>query len=237
MSDRILAWCDVFVDWCFLKTFGYDMAIKLLCTKERSSGAGCIESARYYRNKKQFYRDPKVGDQIFFGGSNGYETHTGIVVAVSGTRVTTIEGNTNAGSAVIPNGGGVYEKSYPLDHYYIVGYGRPDYTLVTEVLVNNDKPLVEEPEKPAVSKETAAKGAEETVEVAMKTLKKGSKGAQVKTLQCLLIMKFDISCGNSGADGDFGANTDKAVRAFQKKKALAVDGICGKATWTALLAG
>lgn len=236
MTDRILAWCDVFVDWCFLKTFGYDMAIRLLCTKERSCGAGCIESARYYRNKKQFYREPKVGDQIFFG-TTGNETHTGIVVAVTSSTVTTIEGNTSDEAGVVPNGGMVCQKQYPRNKSYIVGYGRPDYTLVTEVLVNNDKPLVEEPEKPAVSKETAAKGAEETVEVAMKTLKKGSKGAQVKTLQCLLIMKFDISCGDSGADGDFGANTDKAVRAFQKKKGLAVDGICGKDTWTTLLAG
>ncbi len=71
-----------------------------------------------------------------------------------------------------------------------------------------------------------------TVEVSV--LKKGAKGAQVKAMQ-LLLMGYGFSCGQSGADGDFGSNTDKALRAFQQAKGLSVDGCCGEKTWAALL--
>ena len=76
---------------------------------------------------------------------------------------------------------------------------------------------------------------EKDVLVALKQLAKGSKGEQVKNLQILLIGK-GYSCGSSGADGDFGTNTDKALKKFQKDNGLDADGICGKNTWDKLLA-
>ena len=33
-------WCDVFVDWCFVTTFGQAEAQLLLCQPDRSLGAG-----------------------------------------------------------------------------------------------------------------------------------------------------------------------------------------------------
>lgn len=65
-------------------------------------------------------------------------------------------------------------------------------------------------------------------------LKKGAKGDQVKAMQLLLIGN-GCSCGSKGADGSFGSATDSAVRAFQKKKGLSVDGSCGPKTWAKLL--
>lgn len=59
----------------------------------------------------------------------------------------------------------------------------------------------------------------------METLKLGSKGDAVKKLQQLL---------NLTVDSDFGLKTDKAVRAFQAKNKLTVDGIVGNNTWKAL---
>jgi len=38
-----------------------------------------------------------------------------------------------------------------------------------------------------------------------------------------------------GIDGIFGANTEKAVKSFQRAKGLAADGIAGKNTWAKLL--
>lgn len=74
-----------------------------------------------------------------------------------------------------------------------------------------------------------------TVTVTLNTLKKGSKGNEVKSLQVLLIHKFGISCGAAGSDGDFGPGTLLAVKRFQEKKKLSADGIVGAKTWAALL--
>lgn len=57
-------------------------------------------------------------------------------------------------------------------------------------------------------------------------LKKGSTGDQVKTLQT----KLNILGYNLKVDGSFGSITDKAVRDFQKKYGLYVDGIVGEKT-------
>lgn len=59
-----------------------------------------------------------------------------------------------------------------------------------------------------------------------RTLKKGSKGEDVKELQSGLI-KMGYDLGKYGADGDFGSKTNTAVRAFQKKYGLTVDGVFG----------
>lgn len=59
----------------------------------------------------------------------------------------------------------------------------------------------------------------------MTTIKKGSRGENVKTLQRRL---------NLIADGIFGKLTDEAVREFQKSHGLSVDGIVGPKTWAAL---
>lgn len=117
------AWCDMFVDWCFLTAFGYEKALSLLCQPEKSAGAGCTYSAGYYKAKGQFYTsDPKPGDQIFFGTSISNCTHTGIVEKADGSKVYTIEGNTSDQVA---------RRTYALNDSTIVGYGRPMYDAET----------------------------------------------------------------------------------------------------------
>ena len=64
-------------------------------------------------------------------------------------------------------------------------------------------------------------------------LKKGSKGDSVKDAQNKLINKgYNLS--RYGADGDFGAETEVAVKELQKDANLAVDGIIGEKTWEVL---
>lgn len=87
--------------------------------------------------------------------------------------------------------------------------------------------LAYEEEKPVEKKE-------EECSVNVQMLRTGCKGESVKALQILLIGN-GYSCGSWGADGDFGAGTDKAVKAYQKAKKLEVDGIVGPATWAKLL--
>lgn len=86
------------------------------------------------------------------------------------------------------------------------------------------------------SKVTAALGGENvdvSAPVVDTSLKKGSTGDAVKTMQTMLIA-CGYSCGNTGADGDFGKNTEAAVKAFQKAAGLTVDGIYGPVTKAAL---
>ena len=66
-----------------------------------------------------------------------------------------------------------------------------------------------------------------------RTLKKGSKGADVGELQKRLI-ELGYSVGKYGADKIFGNDTEKAVKKFQKSQGIAQDGIVGRDTAKAL---
>ena len=59
----------------------------------------------------------------------------------------------------------------------------------------------------------------------MTTLRLGSRGESVKTLQFFLKI---------AADGIFGPGTDRAVKAWQKANGLIVDGVVGPKTWAAM---
>lgn len=126
-------WCDCFVDYCFIYTFGLELGMAMTFQPKRGAGAGCTYSMSYYKKAGHFFKDPQPGDQIFFtndGGTSSY--HTGLVEKVEGGRVYTIEGNTSSQSGVVPNGGAVRNKSYNLRYSQIAGYGRPDWSLVRE---------------------------------------------------------------------------------------------------------
>lgn len=119
-----MAWCAMFVAWCFYKTFGKETAKKML----GGLSADCDEVAEQYKSMGRWYKSPKVGDQILFIKNGNDYYHTGLVYKVDSSKVYTIEGNTSAGSAVIPNGGAVCKKSYSLSDSKIGGYGRPKYS-------------------------------------------------------------------------------------------------------------
>lgn len=119
-------WCDVFVDCGFAQCFGVEIGREMIYQPLKSTGAGCYFSAGFYKANKAFYSSPEVGDQIFYGVNAG--DHTGIVVAVSGSTVKTIEGNWN--NAVV-------ERTLQKSDYRIAGYGRPNWALVADVKVEN----------------------------------------------------------------------------------------------------
>lgn len=222
-----VAWCAVWVCWCTVQAYGVEMAKKLLCLPAKASdncAAGCRYAMNYFKSKGQFHTsNPQVGDQIFFYSKTKQSiSHTGLVYRVDSTKVYTVEGNTSGASGVVANGGGVCQKSYYLDYDSIVGYGRPQYDMA------NDTQTAEKPTQTPTQAQTTASGV-----MTMDTLRNGSKGTQVKVLQYLL----NMNGYNAGTvDGIFGANTLKAVKAYQKDKGLTVDGIAGKNTWKTILA-
>ena len=64
-------------------------------------------------------------------------------------------------------------------------------------------------------------------------LMRGCMGSDVRTMQELL-MKLGFQLPVHGADGDFGSETEAAVKAFQKKLQLKADGKYGEQTHAAL---
>lgn len=232
------AWCDVFVDWCFVKAVGENRALELLCQYKGSCGAGCGFSLNYYKEKGQFYTNPKIGDQIFF--CSGSEiSHTGLVYNVDNSRVYTIEGNTSDVNYVDGNGGKVCKKSYPLNANYIKGYGRPKYN---EELVPQPTPtytheqFVKDVQKAIGAKIDGIPGPETLSKTVTISKSKNRRHAVVKAVQKYLI-SLGYSLPKFGADGDFGNETDKAIKKYQVNNGCVADGeiTARNLTWKKLL--
>ena len=221
-----VAWCDVFVDWCFVQAYGIEAALALTyqpTNAKKNYGAGCKYSRDYFKSKGRLFDSPEPGDQIFFYSKDKSSiSHTGLVYKVDSTKVYTVEGNTSGASGVISNGGGVCKKSYSLTYDRLAGFGRPMYGEV-------NAPVSEKKEEPKKAETSEL----ESVVYNMETLRINSKGTQVKVLQWLLNHTTDFTCGT--IDGHFGTKTLSAVRQFQKANGLTVDGVVGKNTWTKLL--
>lgn len=120
-----VAWCDQFYDWCVFQLAGKNKKVaEAIQYQTGDCGAGCKFSAQYYRNAGKFFTSkPQPGDQIFFG-KVGSEFHTGMVVAVNGNTIKTIEGNV---------GNMVKELTYDITKANIAGYGRPNLAVDVQV--------------------------------------------------------------------------------------------------------
>jgi len=206
------AWCDVFVDYLFVKSFGADIGRRMVCQPLQSAGAGCLYSAQYYKQAGRWVTYPQPGDQIFFSYAPGEYSHTGIVESVANGMVNTIEGNTSDMVA---------RRSYPLASSSIVGYGRPNWDLVAESSADDFYDVSIDVQ------DTAASGYVTVV------YRKGSTGTAVREYQEKL-QRLGYDLGRWGADGDFGADTYNAVVKFQKDHGLEADGEIGPMTMEAI---
>ena len=101
----------------------------------------------------------------------------------------------------------------------------------SDPVISKAEQVTVETQKPAQKPKETAKT--ESVVTTMNTLRKGSRGTQVKVLQWLLSQNgYNVGT----VDGIFGTKTIAAVKAYQVAKGLDADGIVGKNTWTKLLA-
>lgn len=206
-------WCAAFVSWCFMKAFGLDKAKKLL---KHWPYVYCPTMSELFTLNSY----PKIGDIVIFY-HNGTFTHTGLVTAVIGDKFYTIEGNTSGASGIIANGGGVCQKSYYNSKLPGTKFCTPDYSLVT-----------------SSTETTNTEGG--SYMFTPETVKSGDKNTSVLLLQEILRARgFKGKTGKAlkltwTAD----TNTIYALKAYQesRKKVLAVDGVCGPATWKDLIA-
>lgn len=236
-SKKGVAWCDVFVDWCFVQAYGVDAARALTyqpTNAEKNYGAGCKFSRDYFKSNGRLFDSPEPGDQIFFYSKDKSSiSHTGLVYKVDGSKVYTIEGNTSGASGVVANGGGVFKKSYSLAYSRLAGFGRPMWGAETPSAQPAAKAEQDSTQEAGTAEKGQNKPQTESVVYDMKTLRINSTGTQVKVLQWLLNDTIDYTCGK--VDGIFGTKTLVAVRKYQEAHGLTVDGIVGKNTWAKLL--
>ena len=206
-SGGCFAWCAAFVSVCGRES-GADMPWS----------TSCNDQIAWFKSRGLWLghvTDIKVGDIIYYDWDKIAEAkpadHVGIVECVKGDEIIVIEGNygdyANNRTRVARR---TIKKSYP----YIYGIARPAYA---DNVPNQNE-----------SKQ------EDKIMVAVRELSKGSEGTDVKALQVLLIHN-GCDIGHCGIDGDFGADTDAAVRQYQQSHNCEVDGIAGVQTWNKLL--
>lgn len=209
-------YCDIFVDWLFIKSFGYDLASAMTFQYTGSGSAACATSASYYKQHGAWFSTPMVGDQVFFITGGGIN-HTGIVVSVGMGAITTVEGNSSDMVA---------RRTYTIGSPNIAGYGRPRWELVQNYTPSAQDDQQEEPEQ---SKPDYLYHTHQYL-VHINLLKLGDYGPQVKNLQLMLIGAGYKAPGNGRFDDD----TYTALKSFQEEHALEPDGEFGAKTFEAL---
>lgn len=213
-------YCDITVSAAFIKLNAVDLIGGTEC--------GVEEHIKIFDRKGIWKEDgkitPKPGDIIcynwddFMQPNDGWADHIGIVETVDAKNriITVIEGNTN--------GGVVGRRTIPIGWGYIRGYATPKYADSQGTGTKTEN-----------KSNTETGGTGYMFEV--KTVQSGSTGNDVKLLQRLL--KSNGCKGKDGKnltiDGSCGTNTVYAIKEYQKKKKLEVDGCAGNATWKSIL--
>jgi len=206
-----LPWCCVFTNWCVFKASDSSSASgkKWDAINFQFQSSSCNTSAvvSYYKNffkkKGRIYATPRKGDIAFYGNS-----HVGIVVAVNGSNMTVVEGNT---------GNAVKKKVRPISDSGC--FGRPSY----------DK----KPTPPTPTPGKHYDGEWPTLPVPGTNryyYQRYDKGECVKDLQRWIKWMIPSALPVYGIDGDIGSETLGAVKDCQKILGVKVDGFFGRDT-------
>lgn len=174
----------------------------------------CTLQIQQWKAKGRWVEDddyvPKTGDLIYYDWADdgkGDDTRNPDHVGI-------VEAVSGGVITVLEGnrGGNVGRRSIVVNGRYIRGFARPDYASLASA----------EEEKVTINS------------IGLPTVKMGDSGNTVKAMQMLLTAN-GYPCGKSGADGDFGADTEKAVNAYQDRYLGGHDGRCGMKTWKSLL--
>ena len=150
---------------------------------------------------------PQAGDIVIFDWEHdAYRDHTGMVISVTSTSIVVREGNSS---------NMVKDNTYSLSASTLWGYVRPAYASAT-------------------SGGTVAGSTNYGTDVTVKlpTLKYGSYGPAVKSLQRILYSYYGSAIA---VDGKFGSTTSSYVQKLQAHLGIKNDGEVGVNTWTAFI--
>lgn len=117
-DDNYTTWCAYFVSWCAAQSGVAPYTITY--TKDPHEIRNDLNSqGRYHLSQSRGGAyTPMPGDLIFMYDTPSAPGHIGIVVSVTGSSVRIIDGNCQ---------NKVCDRTLPLSHTDIVGYGNPDY--------------------------------------------------------------------------------------------------------------
>ena len=219
------AWCATAVSSSFLAS---GLSSIFPCVECGCGKMIALAQAAGIWNEDDTYK-PSIGDVVLYSWSDGtnYATtdnrnapdHVGIVSKVSGSSLTIIEGNYS---------NTVKERALQVNGRYIRGYIVPRYSSLASTSTPSSGTTTSSTTTTTTT--TTSQGGFDMAKLSQ--IKKNSTGALVRSAQLLLNGK---NSAGLDVDGDFGSLTDTAVRNYQKKKGLEVDGIIGPMTWESLL--
>lgn len=98
-------WCQSFIGWLFLKTFGKELANKLLCGMLGSASTMDVKNAFVKNGRQVLLSAAQAGDIVYRSRSGG--GHVGLVVGTQNGKIVTIEGNSSSSDITSWNGGAV----------------------------------------------------------------------------------------------------------------------------------
>ena len=211
------AWCAYFISWCARQAGIPTSIISNASYACAGSDNGDFKNLDYYARGSY---TPKVGDLVFFcwEGNSSCWDHVEIVIGVDSSNVTTLGGNTSTNN--------VKKRSWNLSNSYIRGYGVPKYT-------SGSNPTPTPTPSGSVQDLTNPKNPNKYSTPPSGTyLNVGDSGTYVRWLQACL-----NQCGYScDVDGQFGYGTAEALKSFQRKYGLTVDGGFGPECRTKIIA-
>jgi hypothetical protein len=198
-------------DWC--ATFVSSVAVKLGYTAIMPTECGCEEMIKLYQKiggwDENDARVPNPGELIFYDWQdNGKGDNRGYT-----NHVGIVEKVANGKITVIEGNysNSVKRRTLNVDGLYIRGYAVPKY----------DKETATEPEQNNC--------------LVIRILKKGDKGEDVRALQILLAGNGCKGDMFEAGYGSFGANTEGAVKLYQRKIGVPQTGVADETVWCGLL--
>ena len=221
------AWCATYVS-----------AVAIACglTDIMPTECSCSQMVQLYKKLGGWQENdsyvPQIGDVVMYdwgdsgsGDNTGTPDHVGIVAYISGNSMKIIEGNISDSVAY---------RALSVNGKYIRGYCLPDYASKANGVTISNTSSSTTSNTSGNTVTTKPTAATTYCSVKLPLLKYGSECSAVKAMQLLLLEK-GYKMPKYGADGDFGEETDIALKAYQKANNLEVDGKCGANTWASLI--
>ncbi len=222
-----VAWCVQFLWWLFAQLGISD----LFYGGNKTASCGELNNFHKAAGQAVSWDQLRPGDIMFMNFGSGVPEHAGLVIAVGNGSVNTMEGNTAAGSSGSQsNGGGVYKRTR-YKSQFIAAY-RPAYEGAVSVkpIGYSSDSFIRDIQRAIGAGVDGEVGPETKGKLPLIKVTENATHPAVAHIQVRLFA-LGYALPEYGADGDFGAETEAAVKKFQADRGIAADGEVGPDTF------